>query len=166
MVCTADLAFVNGRVITVNPRDEIAQAISVRRNRIVAVGSNDQVRETIGSKTEVIDIAGKTLVPGFIDPHIHLAHYGSKRQWLDVGHGNVHSIREIAELVARRVAKTLRGEWILGHGFNPSRLSERRVPTRLDLDTVSPDHPVGLQHASGMSWTFNSEGLRLLGVRA
>ncbi|MBI2985563.1 MAG: amidohydrolase [Deltaproteobacteria bacterium] len=166
MASGADLAFVNGRVITVNPRNEVVQAVSIQRNRIVAVGSNHHVRKTIGPETEVIDLAGKTLVPGFIDPHIHLAHYGRQRQWLDVTHGAVRSIRDIAELVARRVAEIPRGEWVLGRGFNPSRLAERRVPTHVDLDPVSPDHPVGLQHASGMSWTFNGEGLRRLGVRA
>ena len=160
----ADLVLAGGPVMTVNATDHIAEAVAVKGDRISAVGTRSEVEPLIGPETRVIDLQGRTALPGFIENHIHMtnSHRGS---WLQVGPDSVSSIRDIRELVEERVKTTARGQWVLGYGYHPERLKEGRHPTRFDLDSVSPDHPVGLIHRESMSWTFNTLGLRRIGVQ-
>jgi predicted amidohydrolase YtcJ len=160
----ADFALVGGRVITVNQRDEVVDAIAVKGNRIAAVGSRTEVERFIGPQTVVIDLGGRSAMPGFIENHIHMTN-SPNRTWLDVGPGLVGSIDDIRALVSERAARTPAGGWILGHGYHPERLQEGRHPNRHDLDVVSQNHPVGLKHRESMSWTFNTLGLRRIGVQ-
>ena len=161
---TADLVLTGGKVITVNPQDEIVEAIAIKGNRIAAVGYRVEIESFVGPQTRVYDLQGRCAMPGFIDNHIHLVN-SADRWWLDLRPEVVSSIEEIKALVAERAKETPRGEWILGARYYPERLVEGRHPTRHDLDSLSPHHPVGLRHRSSMAWTFNTLGLRRIGVQ-
>ncbi|HET8562736.1 MAG TPA: amidohydrolase family protein, partial [Candidatus Binatia bacterium] len=160
---TADTVFVNGKVITVNPKDEIAEALCVRGNRILGVGARADVERNMGSNTKVVDLNGRSLVPGFIENHIHMTN-SPQRLWVDCSYSTCPSISDIAEKIASRTREKKPGEWILGRGFQAARLRERRNPNRFDLDAASPKHPVGIANREGMGWTFNTLGLRRIGV--
>ena len=160
----ADVALVGGKVITVNARDEIVEAVAIKGNRIAAVGSRAEVETFIGLQTTVIDLKGRTAMPGFIENHIHMVN-SPQRRWINIRPEMVESIDDIKELVSERVKQVPEGEWVLASGYHPERLREGRHPTRHDLDPVSPNHPVGFRHREGMAWTFNTKGLRRIGVQ-
>ena len=159
----ADRVFLNGKIITVSSKDEIAEALAVRGHRILRVGERSYVEQTIALNTQVVDLAGRAMIPGFIDNHIHMTN-SPQRRWIDCTYSMAPSIADVAEKVAERAPTTKPGEWILGRGFQGARLAERRNPNRFDLDPVSPNNPVGIANREGMGWTFNTAGLRRIGV--
>ncbi len=160
---SADIAFVNGKVVTVNSRDEVTEALSLVGNRILRVGSRAYVQQTIGRPTRVVDLRGRAVVPGFTDNHIHMTN-SPQRRWADCSYIACRSIPDISQQIAAQARVAPVGDWILGRGFQASRLAERRNPNRHDLDPVSPNHPVGIANREGMGWTFNTLGLRRVGV--
>ena len=160
---TADALFVNGKVATVNCRDEIAEALSIRGKRILRVGNRPYVEQTVGPNTKEVDLKGRTLVPGFIENHIHMTN-SPQRRWIDCSYAACPSISDIAEKIAARTRVAEPGEWILGRGFQSARLKDGRNPNRFDLDPISPNNPVGIANREGMGWTFNTLGLRRIGV--
>ena len=159
----ADTVFVNGRIVTVNSTDEVTEALSIRRNRILRVGTRAYVEKTIGPDTKVVSLNGRTLVPGFIDNHIHMTN-SPQRLWVNCSYTACPSISDIAQKIAERSHTAQPGEWILGRGFQSARLKDRRNPNRFDLDAISPNNPVGIANREGMGWTFNTCGLRRIGV--
>lgn len=167
----ADLAFVNGKVITVDRDFSVAQAVAVDGDRIVAVGANKDIKRVTGSRTEVIDLKGRTVLPGINDAHIHAALYGGTRPplTLDVGYPMVKSISDIVKAVAEK-AKTARpGEWIRGMGWDEGYLEEcindpARYPGFHDLDSVSPDNPVMLGHYTQHEVWVNSRAMKIAGI--
>ena len=159
----ADTVFVNGRIVTVNSTDEVTEALSIRGNRILRVGSRAYVEKTIGPDTKVVSLNGRTLVPGFIDNHIHMTN-SPQRLWVNCSYAACPSISDIVQKIAERCRAAQPGEWILGRGFQSARLKDRRNPNRLDLDAISPNNPVGIANREGMGWTFNTCGLRRIGV--
>jgi len=161
---TADTLFINGKVVTVNSRDEIAEALSVGGNRILRVGHRPYVEQTVGPGTKVVDLKGRSLIPGFIENHIHMTN-SPQRLWVDCSYAACPSIADIAEKIALRAGDAKPGEWILGRGFQSARLKERRNPNRFDFDPISPNNPVGIANREGMGWTFNTSGLRRIGVQ-
>jgi predicted amidohydrolase YtcJ len=161
----ADVIFINGRVITVNRTDAIAEAVAVRGERIVAVGSNETIKTRVGPTTRVIDLEGRALVPGLFENHIHIPHAAENRGRVDCSPAKVRSIAELAAAIGERAKATPPGEWVLGWGFDHHRLAERRYPTRRDLDPVSPNNPVAIVQREAMSWTANTLGLRRMGVQ-
>jgi predicted amidohydrolase YtcJ len=163
MSLVADTTFLNGKIITVNSKDEVAEALAIRGKRILRVGSRAYVEQTVADGTKVVDLAGRAMIPGFIDNHIHMTN-SPQRRWVDCTYSMAPSIADIAEKVAERARTTKPGEWILGRGFQGARLAERRNPNRFDLDPVSPNNPVGIANREGMGWTFNTAGLRRIGV--
>ncbi len=161
---TADLAFVNGKIVTVNAKDEITEALAVCGEKILRVGRREHVDPTISPDTKVIDLRGRTLLPGFIENHIHMTN-SPQRYWVDCSYATCPSIVDIREKIAVRARQAKTGDWILGRGFQSARLSERRNPNRFDLDAVSLNNPVGIANREGMGWTFNTLGLRRIGVQ-
>ncbi|WP_225878083.1 amidohydrolase [Spongiactinospora rosea] len=154
----ADLLFVNGRVLTMDPARPYATGVAVRGGTIAHVG------DAAGwTGTEVVDLRGRLLLPGINDSHLHACGYGLHRPpfCLDVAAG---SIAEIRERVAEAVRRARPGEWIRGTGWNPGQLAEHRLPTKADLDDVAPHHPVVLQDYSGHETWANSKALELAGV--
>jgi predicted amidohydrolase YtcJ len=159
----ADIVFINGKVATVNAKDEITEALAVRGNRILRVGRSEYVEASIGPETKIVNLEGRTLLPGFVENHIHMTN-SPQRHWVDCNYAACPSIEDIRANIAARALKTKAGEWILGRGFQSARLAERRNPNRFDLDSVTPNNPVGIANREGMGWTFNTLGLRRIGV--
>jgi hypothetical protein len=159
---SADLALIDGKILTMNPSQPCAEAIAIRKDRIVKVGANEEITQLIGKSTKVIRLYGRTVVPGFIDTHIHVADFGRFLTWVDLR--NVKSIKEMQSRIKERVRRTPKGKWIIGHGWDQNCFAEKRLPTRYDLDAASPGNPVVLYHQSGQMCIVNSRALELAGV--
>jgi predicted amidohydrolase YtcJ len=158
----ADLALIGGKILTMNPSQSCAEAIAIRKDRILKVGTNCEITQLVGKSTKVISLNGKTVVPGFIDTHIHVADFGKSLMWVDLQ--DAKSIKEMQRTLKEHVQRTPTGKWIIGRGWNQNRFAEKRLPTRYDLDAASPDNPVILYHQSGQLCVVNSKALELAGV--
>lgn len=167
------LILTGGQVLTVDGDFTVAEGVAVRGRDIVAVGTDAEVRALAGPDTRVVELNGRTVLPGINDSHLHGAAYGMTKPpfAIDVGHPTVGSIADIAGAVERAVREALPGEWVVGLGWDPGYLAEcladpRRFPHRRDLDAVAPDHPVCLTDFSAhMAWV-NSAALRACGIDA
>lgn len=162
-------AFVNGTVLTMNPNNDIAQAVLVERERITAVGSRAEIEALITSDTEVHDLAGRTLIPGFIDAHGHFPGSGLVTQGPDLSSppvGEIESIEQIVEKLRAYAEDTPKGEWILGISYDDTLVAEKRHPNRHDLDRASTDHPIVAMHVSGHLSVANTKALELAGITA
>ncbi|WEV23856.1 amidohydrolase [Streptomyces sp. 71268] len=167
----ADLVFVGGRVVTVDAEFSVASALAVTGGTISAVGGRDDVTPLVGPDTRVIDYRGATLLPGINDSHLHGCAFGMATPplSLDLGHPTVASLAEVAQAVGEAVGRVPDGQWITGHGWDTGYLDEclrdvSRLPSRHDLDAVSPDHPVVLYSFSGHATWVNSRALQLIGI--
>ncbi len=154
--------FLNGNILTMDPARPQAEAIAVAGDRILAVGSTDEIRALIGQTSEVLDVKGATILPGFIDCHIHLIEYGLSLRTVNLG--GVHSIDEFKTRIAERARGS--AAWILGRGWDQERFVEKRYPTRQDLDEASPDRPVLLRRVCGHICVVNSAALTQAGIDA
>jgi predicted amidohydrolase YtcJ len=161
-VTSADLALTGGNVLTMNVSQPFAEAVAVKGDKIVKVGTNKEISQLVGKDTKVVRLNGKTVVPGFIDTHIHVADFGRLLTWIDLS--NAGSITEVQNLLRRRVQKSPKGKWLLGRGWDQTRFAEKRLPTRFDLDAVSPDNPVIFYHQNGQVCVVNSKALETAGV--
>jgi len=159
---SADLAFINANVRTMNPRQPVAQAVAIRKNKIVKVGTNQEINQLIGKSTKVISLDGKTVVPGLIDTHIHVADFGRCLLWLDLT--SAESIKELQSLLNEKAKQTPAGKWIIGRGWNHNRFKEKRLPHLSDLNEAAPDNPVILYHEAAMICAVNSKALSSAGV--
>ncbi|HUG40752.1 MAG TPA: amidohydrolase [Longimicrobiales bacterium] len=164
----ADLVLVNGRVVTVDSSRPEAEAVAIRGDRIVRVGSDDDVTALIGPSTRVLDLAGRLAVPGFIEGHGHFAGVGEAKLNLDLT--TARSWDDIVALVARAAERAEPGEWILGRGWHQEKWDRvpagavEGVPTHHTLSAVSPEHPVVLTHASGHAAFVNAKAMELAGI--
>ncbi len=164
----ADLVLSGGKVATVDPVQPYAEAIAVRADTILAVGSDAEIAAFIGSGTEIIDLDGQLAVPGLIEGHGHFMGIGRSKMILNLM--TVSSWEEIVEMVAEAVEEAQPGEWINGRGWHQEKWDSvpegavDGVPTHHTLSAVSPDNPVYLGHASGHAAFVNAEALRLAGI--
>jgi hypothetical protein len=155
---SSDLILINGKIITVDAHDSIAQALSIHNGKIVAVGSNDQIRKLAPKDAQVIDLHGRTATPGLIDSHCH---FDETDRLYGIELSTITKISEAVELVRKKIASGKPGEWIQGSGWDEGKLSDKRYITAPDLDKVSPDNPVWLTHTTGHYGVANSAALRL-----
>ena len=157
----ADLIIRDAHIVTVDPKFSIAQAAAVKDGRFVAVGSDAEVMKTAGPKTRVIDLHGKTVLPGFNDTHVHLTAGEDLPVQVDLTH--IRSIKDIQEKIAARAKQSKPGDWIVGtRGWWEYQLTEGRLPTRADLDAAAPDNPVAIP---GPHYVIvNSRALQLAGI--
>jgi hypothetical protein len=159
---TADLVLRGGNVITVDAGWRFAQAVAIKDGRFLAVGDNTAIAAYIGPGTQIVELAGKTAVPGLIDSHLHqlfAALNGPAVQLL-----GARSIADVQKAIAERVARTEPGKWVTASsGWHESILAEGRMPTRTELDQVSPANPVFIPRG-GHVVTVNSKALELAGV--
>jgi predicted amidohydrolase YtcJ len=164
----ASLVLHNGKISTVDPAKPEAQAIAVKGDTIVAVGTEDEIRPYIGEKTEVIDLAGRRAIPGFIDSHLHFTGVGEAKMELNLMH--VKNWDEIVAMVADAVKKVQPGEWILGRGWHQEKWDTVPSPNvdgfpfHEALSKVSPSNPVLLTHASGHAVFANAKAMELAGI--
>jgi predicted amidohydrolase YtcJ len=164
----ADLVLTNGKVVTVSDAMPEAQALAVRGDRIVAVGSSADIGRYVGPATQVIDLQGQLAIPGFIEGHGHFNGVGTAELQLKLM--KTTSWNEIVSMVAAAVKTAKPGQWIYGRGWHQEKWTSRPTPnvegfpTRASLDAVSPDNPVILTHASGHASFANSKALQLSGI--
>jgi predicted amidohydrolase YtcJ len=160
----ADLVFTGGRVHIVNARNDIAEAVAVGGGRILAAGSDAQVRPLAGRGTRVVELRGRSLLPGFIDAHAHFAGVGASQEAIDCKAPGMQSIGALREAVRGRAAAQPEGTWIRGRGYDQSRLAEKRHPNRDDWDAVAPNHPVIFTRTCGHILSVNSKAMELAKV--
>ena len=158
----ADLVLINGDIYTVASPRSRAQAIAIKGEKIVAVGSSADVRASIGSRTRVIDLHGRFAMPGFNDAHVHLASAGMAK--LTVNFEGAKSLAEFQQRIRAALKNYKPGEWITGSGWDHTLWPEKRFPTRWDLDAVSKDHPMIFSRVDGHVAVANSLALKLAGV--
>jgi predicted amidohydrolase YtcJ len=154
----------NGKIVTVDDRFTIAQAAAIQGNRIVAVGTTQDIARMAGPATRTIDLRGRTVVPGFIDNHMHIMRAGTTWQY-EVRWDGVGSRKDALGLLAARVKVVKPGEWIytLG-GWAMEQFADNSAPfTRDELDTIAPNNPVFLQ-ASYYEAYLNSQALQVMGI--
>ena len=159
---TADIVFKNGNVYTVNARNPKAEAIAVKGDRIVFVGSNEEAQKYAGSQTKVIDLQGKTVVPGMADAHQHLSGVGFREMNLNLE--GTTSLEDFLAKVKERVDQAKAGEWVTGRGWIETFWKPPVFPTRWDLDKISPKNPVFLNRADGHGAVANSAALKAAGI--
>jgi predicted amidohydrolase YtcJ len=167
----ADAVYFNGNVVTFGAADPAARALAVKDGRVLAVGSDAEIRGLAGPSTETVDLNGKTVLPGINDSHMHAALTGGTRPplTLDVGYPAVRSIADIKQAVRERAAAVRPGEWVRGAGWNEGYLEEcladrSRHMTRWDLDEAAPDNPVYLVSFTQHELVANSRALEIAGV--
>jgi predicted amidohydrolase YtcJ len=148
----ADLIVVNARVITVDPARPRAEAFAVKDGRILAVGSNADIRNVATSRTRVLDAARATVLPGFIDTHNHPS---GINELFEVN-GNLRSIAELKAAIAKKASATPPGFWVNAYMFDDTKLGEGRMLHRRDLDEAAPNHPVSVNHRGGHTSWYNS----------
>ncbi len=158
------LLLLNGAIHTMNPDQPRATALAVDRSSgaILAVGDDAEIRAFSGPLTDTLDLHGRTVLPGFIDAHTHLAMYAQTR--LEVSLHGARSEQEAAGRVRDRAATTPPGAWITGRGWEISAWTEQTFPTRRSLDDAAPSHPVALWDYAYHALWVNSEALRRAGV--
>jgi len=158
----ATLVLLNGKIYTFNPDKPKAQAVAVFEEKIVYVGENSEASKYIGPQTKVVDLKGKTVLPGFTDCHVHISGFG--RSLFALNLRNVTSIAELKELVKEKAESLPQGAWIFGRGWDQEKFAEKRLPTRWDLDEVAPNNPVALFRVCGHICVVNTKALEKAGI--
>ena len=158
----ADLILYNADIITVNPNQPSAEAIAISGDKIIGVGSNEDIMNLSSAYTKKINVGGKIITPGFIDAHSHPA--GAGRSHLRNVDCDLRSIEEIKNAIFERSKKTPKGEWISGFKYDDTKTKEKRYINNIDLDEVSPDHPVIITHRGGHTAYVNSLALKIAGI--
>jgi predicted amidohydrolase YtcJ len=165
---TADLALINGKIVTMEKSKPVVEALAIRGGRILAVGSNQAIKSRIGDSTRTIDLEGKLAIPGFIESHGHFNSLGYSKMQLDLM--KVKNWDEVVDMVKAAVSKAKPGEWIRGRGWHQEkwdRVPKPNVdglPFHDSLSRISPANPVLLRHASGHSCFANAKAMELAGI--
>src|SRR5213082_2736491 len=159
---TVETIFINGNIYTVNDKQPFAQAIAVKGDRIIFVGANADAEQFRGDKTRIVDLAGKTVTPGFTDSHCHIFGIGEREMRLNLEGTNTRE--DFLAKVKERVAQTERDKWITGRGWIETFWQPPQFPTRADLDKIAPDNPVFLTRADGHAALTNSAALKMAGI--
>jgi predicted amidohydrolase YtcJ len=164
----ATLVLTNGKVVTVDTTPAEVQAVAIRGDRIVAVGSSAEMKRYVGPRTDVIDLKGQLVIPGFIESHGHFTGVGEAQ--LNLNLMKVTSWDEIVAMVEKAAKAAKPGEWIYGRGWHQEKWTSRPqpnvegFPTHESLSRVSPNNPVLLTHASGHASFANAKAMALSGV--
>ena len=160
------IIYLNGNIYTMDAGQPRAQAMAIdtRSGRILAVGEDDEVRRVGGHATELVDLHGQTVLPGFIDAHIHLLATAYRAHYIDAA--ECVSEEAVAELVRQRAVQTPPGQWIQGGRWYKDAWPGQQFPTRASLDAAAPDHPVALWSKDGHLLWVNSLALQRAGISA
>ena len=161
--------FINGTVLTMDADNRVVEALATRGDRIEAVGTSEDIMALAEEGAEVVDLAGRTLMPGFIDAHGPFPGSGLKVVAADLNSppiGTLTTMDEVLVALKQQADNTPAGEWVSGFGYDDTLLAEQRHPTREELDAVSTDHPVVAMHISGHMVVANSLALAEVGIVA
>jgi predicted amidohydrolase YtcJ len=162
---TPDLILINGKILTVDAKDSIAQAVAIAKSKIVAVGTTPEIQRMAGPATRVIDLHGLTATPGLMDTHGHYAASGVD-ELFSVVLNDVSRVSEAVEKIRQKAATLKPGEWLVGAGWDEGKLAVRRYLLASDLDKVTPNNPVWLMHTTGHYGVANSYALKLAHITA
>ncbi len=154
----ADIIIINGDIFCRDGKYIHRGGIAIKGDRIIFVGSTEEVNKFRNSQTKIIDAEGKTVLPGLIDSHIHLIAYGITLDYIDLS--AIHSIEELKHVIAEEAKKRRRGAWIIGRGWDQEKFKEKRYPNRYDLDEVAPNNPIFLLRVCGHIAVANSMALK------
>ncbi len=160
----ADTIFLGATVRTMNPTQPVAEAIAVKNGRIVAVGKRGDIAAMKGTGTEMIDAGGATILPGFIDPHVHIVMAAALSSFTDVRALLCPTMDDVYAKLRAAVAKAAPGAWVPAKGFDPSLTTGNANITRKELDAVAPNNPIFMLNASGHLAYVNSKAIELAGV--
>lgn len=158
----ADLAIINASVRTMDPAKPQAQAVAVSGNKIVAVGTNSEIKRLIGSQTKLIDARGRLVLPGFNDSHVHFLDGGAGLSSVDLR--DAKTPQEFVQRIADFAAKLPKGRWILNGNWDHENWTPNDLPTAAMIDAVTPDNPVFINRLDGHMALANSLALKLAGV--
>ena len=158
----ADLLFYGGQILTLDPNRPEVEAIAIAAGKILAVGTERELRPVVSHKTRTVSCAGRTILPGFIDPHLHLFAWASRYCGADLN--AARSIAEIRSQLRARQETLSSQDWLRGYGYDEFFLNEKRHPNRHDLDAIATDRPVILRHRTGHAAVLNSAALRQTGI--
>lgn len=160
----ADLILFNGKVVTVDSSNSVVEAVAIKSGRILATGLSSDVTKLAGTRTEVINLRGRTVLPGLIDTHTHPSLAATRTYEINCRSPPVRSITEILEMVRAKAVELDPKEWIRGTNYNDIKLVEKRHITRWELDEVAPRNPVLISKETGHLYVVNSKALELAGI--
>ncbi len=159
---TPELVLTNGKILTMDGRSSVAEALAVRNGKVLAIGNSASIKSLAGAATRVLDLAGKTVVPGLIDTHAHFKAAGLSEYVVNMS--GAKNVAQALDAIRAFAAKKKPGEWIVGGAWHPpSQLAEKRYLTRQEIDSVAPNNPVYLRTVGHFSMA-NSMALREAGV--
>ena len=155
--------YFNGTIITVDANETIAEAVLVEDGKIVKVGTNDEVLALKDENVNLVDLEGKTMLPGFVDPHGHVV--ATAQTLMIVTLGDVTSKEELLSKLKKELEENppQGDKWLIGFGYDNTKFEDGLHPTKFDLDTVSTEVPITVSHASGHLACVNSKALELYG---
>ncbi|MBV6433076.1 MAG: N-substituted formamide deformylase [Bryobacteraceae bacterium] len=157
-----ELILYNGVIHTIDASNPRVEAVAIARGRFLATGTNHEMLALASARARKVDLGGKTVVPGFIDAHTHVASSGLRHlRQVDC---DLRSIAAIQAAIRRRASGTPPGEWVIGFKYDDTKTDEGRKLTRADLDSASPAHPVFIEHRGGHTAYVNSLALRIAGI--
>jgi predicted amidohydrolase YtcJ len=162
---TPDLILIHGKILTVDAKDSIAEAVAIAQGKIVAVGSTADIQHRAGPATRIVDLHGLTATPGLIDTHGHYAASGVD-ELFSVVLNDVQRVSDAVDKIREKAATLKPGEWLVGAGWDEGKLAERRYLLASDLDKVTPNNPVWLMHTTGHYGVANSYALKLAHITA
>jgi predicted amidohydrolase YtcJ len=160
-----DLILINGKILTVDAKDSVVEAVAIAQGKIVATGNTAEIRRQAGGGTRVIDLHGLTATPGLIDTHGHFADGGVDEVY-HVVLSDVQRVSDAQAKIREKVATLKPGEWLVGAGWDEGKLAERRYLLASDLDPITPNNPVWLMHTTGHYGVANSYALKLAHITA
>ena len=164
--------YTGGNILTMaGDTPQYVEALAVKDGKIVAAGTRAEIDQSAGAGATVVDLGGKTMIPGFVDAHSHLLNYADSLVQANLNPPPIGKVNSIANLVAeiRALKVQLKAndtDWLIGQGYDQEFLAEKRHPTAADLDTAFPTNPVALLHASGHMLVANSAALKAAGITA
>ena len=154
------MALTNGKIYTLNEQNKVVEAVAIAKNIIKSIGTNDEILNLKTNFDRVLDLKGKTVLPGFVDAHTHLCHSGLESLWIDLS--NTKSTDEILKLIKQRTAQTTPGDWVVGVMYDDSGWRYQECLTKDNLDAISTKHPIFLRRVCGHYGVVNSKALEQL----
>ncbi|MBS7631200.1 amidohydrolase [Candidatus Bathyarchaeota archaeon] len=161
---SADMVLISGKIVTMNESNDIVEAVAIREGRIVATGETKKILELADQETEIVNLNGKTVLPGFIDTHMHPSLAATRYYEVNCRSPPVRSIKEILKMISEKARATPPGEWIRGTNYNENKLEEKRHITRWELDEAAPNNPVFISKETGHLYIANSMALKIGGI--
>ena len=158
-----DVIFRGGTIITMNDKAPRAEAIAVRGNKILAVGKLDDVQSAVNSDAQLVDLQGRTLMPGLIDPHMHFV-FAAFEDWIDVSPITTPDYAAVWSKLQKGVADAKPGEWVRAQQFDASITRDAKIPTIAELDALAPNNPFFMQESNGHIAYANSAAFKAAGI--